>query len=350
MSERPASQRGDDDRQATPIHPGDGQPGAPRTQTETRGTPSRRRTPSLFWPIALIGLGVLLLLSNMGLIPATGWAVLWRLWPIALIALGLDVLIGRRSIAGAIASGVLILLLVGFAITLALFAEQIPVLVDLARAPVMQTEYVEHPLDNVDSADVTIDYTSLPGYLSALEDSGNLIEADVAYRGELVFNVNNINGRANVNLDTFQVGITYGTLPRDREDAVWDVRLATGVPLELKLDTGSGAGDFDLSRLSITGFELDAGSGGVHLALPESSSFSGTIDGGSGALRLVLPAGVGLRLELDDGSGSFNPGERLRFVSGDMDDDSVWETEGYGSTDHRIELSLDQGSGSVTIE
>ncbi|MBN1249555.1 MAG: hypothetical protein JXC32_17975 [Anaerolineae bacterium] len=350
MSEKPDSRPGGGGTNAEPVRPGDYQRRQSEAPSTRRSAPSRRGSPSLFWPIALIGLGVLLLLSNMGLIPATSWAVLWRLWPIALIALGLDVLIGRRSIAGAIAGGVLILLLVGFAIAAALFAEQIPLLVDLARAPVMKVEHIEHPLDNVESADVTIDYTSLPGYLAALQDSGNLIEADVAYRGELVFNVNNINGRANVNLDTFQVGMAYGSLQSNREDAVWDVGLAGGLPIDLTLDAGSGSGDFDLTGLEITSFELDSGSGRIRLTLPESSSFTGTIDGGSGAITIILPPGVGLRLALDDGSGSFNPGERLRYASGDVDDDSVWETEGFGNADYRIELSLDQGSGSVTFE
>ena len=344
MSERSDSQRRD-------HYPGD-EPIRPRDQPPAHADagPARRRSHSLFWPIALIGAGVLLLLSNMGLIPATGWAVLWRLWPIALIALGLDVLIGRRSVAGAIASGVIILLLVGFAIATVLFAEQIPLLVDLARAPVLQMQHVEHPIENVESADVTIDYTSLPGYLSALQDSGNLIEADVAYRGELAFNVNNINGRASVNLDSYQVGLTYRSASDSRADAVWDVKLAEEIPLDLTLDGGSGAIDLDLSALNVTQFELDAGSGRVHLALPESSSFRGTIDGGSGAITIVLPPFVGMRLELEAGSGSFNPGERLRLVSGEADDDSVWETEGYSSADYQIELSLDQGSGMITID
>ena len=67
----------------------------------------------------LIGFGVLLLLSNLGVFPESGWAVLWRFWPVALVALGLDVLIGRRSLGGVIASGVLILISVGMLIGLA---------------------------------------------------------------------------------------------------------------------------------------------------------------------------------------------------------------------------------------
>lgn len=344
MSEDYSSQRDKSRDEITPMRSGE----APSRQRAPSS--SRRKIPSLFWPIALIGFGVLLLLSNMGLIPATGWAVLWRFWPIALIALGLDVLIGRRSVAGAIASGVLILALVGFAIGIAVFAEQIPLLVDLARAPVLQSERVEHPLDGIESADIDIDYNYLPAEIYALEDSGNLIEADVAYRGDLVFDITTINSRANVTLDTYQTGITYGTPGSNRESAVWRVGLSPRVPLSLVLDTSSGSADLDLQDLTITDFELDAGSGRVELHFPETSSFEGRIDAGSGSMVIDLPPNVGLRLELDDGSGQFNPGERLSFVSGDLDDDSLWETGGYEDAEFRIHLRLDQGSGGVTIK
>ena len=341
MSERPESdtQR---DKSAQPIRPGDTPPAA-RTSNNRAFVP-RRRAPSLFWPIALIGIGVLLLLSNMGLIPATGWAVLWRLWPIALIALGLDVLIGRRSIAGAIAGGVLILVLVGIAIGLTIFAEQIPLLVDLAKAPVVQYEHVEHPLNGIESADIIIDYTSMPSTLYALDDSGNLIEADVAYRGDLIFSTHASGDHVNVTLDSVQHGFTYGTVSTADGRAKWDVGLSPNAALALDLDAGSGHCDFDLSELTITELFIDAGSGGMTLALPDSSSFAGEIDGSSGAITIELPDNVGLKVELEDGSGSFNPGDHLSFVS------SVWETEGYSSADYKIELFIDQGSGRLTIQ
>jgi hypothetical protein len=76
----------------------------------------------------LIGVGVALLLSNLGYLDWSAWTVLWRLWPLLLVALGIELLIGRRSVVGTIISGVLILALVAGAIALAVFAQNIPVL------------------------------------------------------------------------------------------------------------------------------------------------------------------------------------------------------------------------------
>ncbi|MBC7250601.1 MAG: hypothetical protein H5T62_09990 [Anaerolineae bacterium] len=95
-------------------------------KTERRTRRSRRRPPSVFWPLMLIGVGVVLLLANLGYLPWQAWSVLWRLWPLLLVALGIDLLIGRRSVLGAIISAVLILLLIGGAIVIALLAQSIP--------------------------------------------------------------------------------------------------------------------------------------------------------------------------------------------------------------------------------
>ncbi len=310
------------------------------------------RRPSLFWPIVIIGAGVALLLSNLGYLPWASWNVLWRLWPLLLVALGIDLLIGRRSVVGAIVSGVLILALVGGALALAFFAESIPQLAELAEPVEWQTAHVEHPLDDVERASVVIDWTSLPGTLGALSDSPNLIEGDIVYRGELIFDVNKRGDGVDVKLDTFFSGPWWDWPPDfgDGSDAVWNVELSPKVPLDLNLDAGSGRCDFDLSDLQISGLVIDAGSGSIELNLPSDGSFEARIDGGSGRLDIVLPKGVGARVVLDSGSGAFRPDERFELVSGERGDDGVWETENFGTADHTIEMKIDQGSGAIVIE
>jgi hypothetical protein len=321
--------------------------GQPPTRPTSPAASSRRR--SLFWPIALIAFGGLLLLSNLGVIPATGWAVLWRFWPIALVALGIDVLIGRRSVAGAIASGVLTLVLVGIAIGIAFFAEQVPYLVELARPATLKVEHLEHPLGQIEEAAVTIDWTSAPAHLGTLEDSGNLLEADIAYRGERVFNVATTASRATVTLDTVLQGISYGDLDFGDEQHRWNVLLSPDVILDLVLDASSGSATFDLRGLSVRSLELDASSGATEVLLPTSGRLDGRIDGGSGALTLRVSEGVGLRVRLNGGSGSFDPGDQLGLVLGD-EDDGTWETDDFEIADHQVVLTIDQGSGSIRIE
>ncbi len=321
--------------------------------------PRRRRPPSVFWPIVLIGAGIMLLLSSLGYVPWRSWGVIWRLWPLLIIALGIDVLIGRRSVAGAIVSAVLLLVLIGGIILAAFFAQNISAVSDWIRPLelpgwIQQTEFqskhVEYSLAGVEEATVYIDWASVPGYLSALEDSPNLIEGDIDYLGELVFDVNMRGDQANVKLDSRSSGIGFWSPDLgDRTGKRWDVGISPDVPLDLTLDAGSGPCDLDLADLQVSGLVLDAGSGPVDLVLPPDSSFDAEIDGGSGPLTIVLPRNVGMRVELDSGSGPFSPGSRFELLRGKRDGDSTWETSRYDAAEYKIELVIDQGSGPITI-
>ena len=307
----------------------------------------RRRPPSLFWPMILIGAGTLLLLSNLGVVPWSSWSLLW---PVLLIALGLDVLIGRRSMAGAILSGVVLLVLIGGAVVLVVFAKNIPVWADLPEPAAWQFMDVEHPMGSIERATVDIDWSSPPGHLSALADSENLIEGRIAYRGELVFDVQTSGDRADVQLYHESAGPWFGpfqSLPD--EDRRWDVGLSPRALLGLNLNSGSGRCDFDLSELRLSALNLDVGSGAVALALPGDNTFEAKIEGGSGALTIVLPRNVGARVTLESGSGAFRPEERFELVSGEQGDDGVWETRNWDTAEHTIEIEIDQGSGRIAI-
>ncbi len=310
----------------------------------------RRRPPSFFWPLVLIGTGVMLLLSNLGYLPWESWNIVWRLWPLLLVALGIDVLFGRRSMFGTIVSGLLILALIGGAVVVVLFAQNIPGLTELAQSPAVRIRHIEYPLGNVESAEVAIDWTSMPCHLGALRDSSNLIEGDIAYRGELIFDVNVRNDQADVMLDSHFSGPWFWPSGfSNRENHRWDVKLSPDVSLDLTLDVGSGSCDLDLSDLQVSDLFLDVGSGSVDLALPDDSTFEAGIEGGSGSLVITLPEGVGAQVVLESGSGSFRPDERFRLVRGERDDDGVWETDDFDTAEHTIELRIDQGSGSVRI-
>jgi hypothetical protein len=321
----------------------------PKPSYETR-KPRRRRPLSLFWPIVFIGAGVMLLLSNLGYLPWESWGVLWRLWPLLIIALGIDLLIGQRSVIGAIVSAVLILVLIGGIVLIALFAQNIPAVSEWIQQPEFQTRHVEYALASVEQATVYIDWTSVPGYLSPLEDSPNLIEGDIDYLGELTFDVNVRGDRANVKLDSRSTGIWFWPFDLgDQSDKRWDVGLNPDVPLDLTFDAGSGPCDLDLAGLQISSLVLDAGSGPIDLALPSGSTFETEIDGGSGPITIVLPRNMGARVELDSGSGPFSPDARFELVKGKRHGDSTWETDNYRTAEHTILLKIDQGSGPITI-
>src|SRR5512146_668662 len=62
----------------------------------------RRRHFSIFWPVLLISIGVLLFLNNVGVIQGSGWDLVVSLWPVLLIVGGLDGLFRREGMVGAV--------------------------------------------------------------------------------------------------------------------------------------------------------------------------------------------------------------------------------------------------------
>jgi hypothetical protein len=320
----------------------------PSQETPQPAVP-RRRLPSLFWPVLLIGVGVILLLQNMGVLSWDSWTALWRFWPLLIILLGLDVLIGRRSSAGSVVSALLIVLLVAAVAFVLTVGPDIPELAGWAQVPGWQSEQISYPLEGVEDASIYIDWSSPRGSLSALRDSSNLIEGSVDYRGELNFDASTQNGRARVELSSHFAGGIW--IPGwDTSDKRWDLQLSPQVLLDLSLDGGSGRCEFDLGELRLDSLYLDVGSGSVELVLPARRSFEAEIDGGSGSLVIVLPRDVEARVELDSGSGSFNPDSRFRRVEGDRGEDGVWETEDYDHAEVSVLLRIDQGSGPIRIE
>ena len=49
-----------------------------------------------FWPLLLIAIGLIFLLSNYGLIAGVSWLAVLNLWPLLLVLIGLDIAFARR--------------------------------------------------------------------------------------------------------------------------------------------------------------------------------------------------------------------------------------------------------------
>ncbi|HEX6384709.1 MAG TPA: DUF5668 domain-containing protein [Anaerolineae bacterium] len=344
--------------------------------SDSREEKRRRRNPSLFAPIVLIAIGVYFLLQNMGVMSGLNWIAALQLWPLLLIFIGINIIVRQAPRPlGTLLSALVGLTAVAVFGYVLLFGEGHPL---LARLGVTgrsdyQTETIEFAAEDIESAVIDIDFDAPGGHLYALEDSANLIEGTVSTIGDLTFDTDVSGGRATVTLNDRNSGFFWFN-PGNWGDVTganrWEIGLNPNVPLDLRLDAGSGAVSFDLSQLTLNDLFLDSGSGSVELllsageydvvhnagsgstrlTLPGEGQVTAEIDGGSGSLVLFLPASMAARVEVDGGSGSFNPDDRFTLVSGERDGDGVWETPNYEDARDQLNLILDIGSGSVRIE
>jgi hypothetical protein len=299
-----------------------------------------RTGPRLFWPIILIGVGVIFLLNNLGVITGSPWEVIWRLWPVLLIALGLEILIGRTGAAGSIVSAVLGLVVVGGVLWVLIARPALPGF-NLNFSGELKTTNVEYPLKDVRSASVSIGFTTGTNELSALTDSNKLLEGTIRHYGNLTFDASDSGSQANVRMNSSNVSIS---MPFGGSEERWNVALNTGVAYDLNLEMGVGQSTVDLSKLTVTGGRLNAGVGTTDLTLPAKGKFTMSIDGGVGTVRIRLPGKMALRVEVDTGIGSFNPGSRLRALGGDN-----YETEGFSTAENAITLRIKAGVGTISV-
>lgn len=341
----------------------------------------RRSRPSLFGPIVLIGLGSLFLLNNLGLLSreSLNWFALLQLWPLWLIFLGVNVIV--RQMPGAIGSlfsglvGFLAVAVIGYVL---LFSEDSTLLSRLGTpsSSEVMTETIEYSAADLRSADINLDFSSAGVDLYALNDSASLIEGTVTYTGDLIFEADQLGGKATIHLDTVSGGndwlffVNPANWNSIGESERWQIGLDPDVEIELTMDVGSGSAKLDLSELDLSGVTLDGGSGSMEMTLP-GGDYDLTHDAGSGSTRMTLPSGgrhtvnieagsgsvtlyipssVEARVEVDGGSGSFSINEaRFDQVSGSDHDEGVWETVNYDDAPDRVNLIIDAGSGSVRI-
>jgi hypothetical protein len=345
---------------------------------------------SLFWPFLLIGIGILWLLSNLGILSLSRLWGLARFWPVLLIAIGVDLLLGRRHPWIGALIGILTMGLVAW-LLFVVPASDVPASAGLE----LKSSHLSEPIGAATSAKIRLDLANMPTTVKALSDSTDLIDATLMHRGEIAFRVTGDRekivtlGQARTSGLPF-FGFSLG------EEGSWDIGLSPNLPLDMEIDGGSGRAQLDLGELRISELRLDVTSGSVRATLPameqryrvqveggsgslglvlpgqsqidmdlnvhsgsvdvavgEGTSLDAQIDGGSGRLLIDIPDNAALRFTVsDDGSGSVTLPRDLQQVSDGNDDDSdtgTWETPGLGSASQAIAIVVDLGSGSVTV-
>lgn len=309
------------------------------------------KKPSLFWPLFLIAVGSILLLSNLGILPPNSMDLLWRFWPLVLVIIGLDILLGRRSALGSIITSLTAILLLGGVLAFLFFAKDIPSLVKEVDLGVLNHSAIKQPLQEIKTANISIDWPSGPASLYALSDSNNLLEGELGYYGNLVFATDIQGDHAEVKVDTRRDQFFIDASGVSGQEEKWEIGLHPRVALNLTLDSGSGSVDYNLTDLDVRTLHFDSGSGSVSMILPETGQIEGAMDTGSGSITLTIPEGMAAKISLKSGSGSFSAGERFQQKRSGEDDGSViWLTDDFVGAKNYVELTIDQGSGSITVQ
>jgi hypothetical protein len=125
----------------------------------------------------------------------------------------------------------------------------------------------------------------------------------------------------------------------------WEIQLNSDVPLTLNLDMGIGESVLVLGGTSTTAVDVEQGIGEMTIDLTGEwhSDLDVNIDGGIGEATIRVPEGVGVRVVADTGIGGIST---LGFTR----QGGAYVNAAYGESDTTIEIDVDAGIGSITIQ
>lgn len=285
--------------------------------------------------VILIALGLVFLLNNLGILPWDIWNVLWRLWPLLLIAIGLDFLLGRDSrYRVSLLVGTLVIggLLVTF------WSARPGGLGGAARV-----EEISENIGDARAARVEISSGVTRLRLNAMSDTSRLIEGRVSLlAGE---ELERSAGREGDTLVYVLRSRSRGGSFNASNSQGWNLSLSPVIPIDLRVNTGVGESNLDLSGLQLTRLEVNSGVGRAEIRLPGQGQFEARIDGGVGEIRVTLPSSLGVRLMAKAGLGRVDVPRGMVTVG-----ENTYESEGYAAAQNRVNLEINGGIGQIVIQ
>lgn len=299
------------------------------------------RRKSLVWPLVLIGLGIVFLLNNLGIVSWNIWNVLWRMWPVLVIALGLDMIFGRRSGLWSAITVVFVLVMFAGAYWLVSVSGNIW---DAETSVVL----IAQELTGADSADV-----SLKMGVGALDVGAQPEPSDLLIEGEIVlYQFEDYRESAEMEGDQliyslstagsqFQPGLYIPAV--DERNKSWELLLNPEVEMELNVDTGVGKTTLNLVDLDLSSLDIDSGVGEVSIYLPDFPDLDVRVSGGVGKIEVFLPEGINARIQVDTGLGSLNFDGSFDFENG------YYFSEDFDGKGPYVDIFLDGGVGNIRV-
>lgn len=289
--------------------------------------------------VVWIGLGVIFLLNNFGVISWSIWESLWRFWPIFIIIYGFELMAGGSR------------LLLFF---VALLAAVLMALAVLTAADIVHAPGISSDQGKTKTQTITSDQYSGSSNRSVTIKSGvgTLTVQDVdddtvasvtgkAYgQPEPTLVQTEENGVVRVGIEANNRGFWINDLP--------EATVIIGRPslsTQLDIDSGAGTTKVALSKLVITKYSLKVGAGSADVTFAEPSlpSEGGTITVGAGKAALSLPSAVGLRISYQAGVG------RIKVGDTSLSGNGTYETPGYADAETKVSFDLQVGAGTIAI-
>jgi hypothetical protein len=312
------------------------------TEPMSPNPPSQRsyRRRGMFWPLILIGIGVVALLANYGFVPPVPILSLLALWPVLLVLLGIDIAFSRRWPLPTL--GAEIAIIVGALI----LAVTQPTTLSLATFSFTGSNSCASPQPAVSAARGSLESLRLTvnGGAAAYRITGGSTGAvDATSDGTqlCLSDRSSPNGSASPtagDIRLSQSGANFG-------NASVTVHVANDLPLSLQLNAGAGEFVIDLHDVRVTDTRFSVGASTTTIVLPHpTGDVPIRLDGGASDITVEIPADVEARVVVTGGLISTSSTNPRATKSG-----GIIETPGYATAKDRVTVNITGGASSITV-
>jgi len=284
----------------------------------------------------LLLIGVLWLLSNLGLLTPAFWDNLITLWPLLLIAFGLR-LIFRRGFLALLSPLVLIIMIV---LALSMPGEY--------YADGETGSFKRALEDSVTQARLVLDVGIVDLRVRASEPgSADLLSATERLFGSRMEWSYKLDGTEAVVRGSRDSGSFFRFSRnnfRSGSNRV-EIYLNEAVPWSIELNTGASEASLDLTEIAVTRLNVKCGMSKVNIELGARADRANVeISAGFASVDLTIPHGVGVKIDTDMSLS----GNNFR-AAGFQRRDGVWLSPNYDTASKFIDIELDGGFSSFNV-
>ena len=286
-------------------------------------------------PAFFIGVGIIFLLSNLGYLSVNTWQMVFTLWPIMLIAIGFDILVGRRS---------LLLSLLGVVVILIVLAGSLWIFgVSFTGGNVVSGEQIQQSLNGATRAIIKIESSAGEMQIGSMSQPDILLDGRIpsAEEEKIRSSYTVSNGVGTYRLSDTGAQVFLPT--RHAQDWLWDLDITNAIPVDLGLSMGAGSAEAALRDLNLENLTVNLAVGSATVTLPDQGSMEAQLEGAIGHIVIIVPRGVGVQVRADTGLASINVPENYSHAG------DVYESPGYSSAENRVDIVVSIAIGSVDI-
>lgn len=311
------------------------------------------KTGNLIWGIFLITFGILLLLGQFDLINFSFWSI-FKLWPLVLVLVGVSLLsIGKTAkiIASIIISASIFIM----AFTVDMKPDFVKTFEE--RIICYNSDYDSDIYDN-DTLDVAsqnsepLDYTTEKGKLDLVlalgsykiqgDNGGNLY--DFNYNPDVIkYKVSSKKEEGVNKIEIAPFSKIKDTVGRVNNTGV--LKLNSQIPWEIEIESATSSLYADLSSLKVDKLDISGGVSNLDIKLGGMVKVCNVeIDAGISKIKISIPKDVGCKI-IEDGAI-----QSLKLNGGFYSKGDVKFSDNYDSAINKININLDNGISSVTID